>query len=238
MRFKDILAIMIEKNASDIFIRKGGPLKGRVCTEVRTIADYEFGSKDVDKIVSEITDDYQKDMLQKDRNCEFASWHSERWRFRVGIFYQRGSLCIVVRKIDLSVPTFQELNLPGKVLEKFCRESRGLILLTGITGSGKSTTIASMIEFINQNSGKHILTIEEPVEFTFTDKKSIVNQREIGRDVSSYADALKQFTIHSPDIIFIGNIRDERTCHAALTAAFYCRKNCKLFSLPTAPFRI
>lgn len=219
MRFKDILATMVEKNASDVFIRAGSPLKGRVCTKVETINDYEFDLKDVDKIVSEITNDYQKDTLQKERSCEFSTWPGEHWRFRVGIFYQRGSLCVVIRRIDLNIPTFQELNLPGKVLEKFCHELRGLILLTGITGSGKSTTIASMIEFINQNFGKHILTVEEPIEFTFSDKKSIINQREIGTDVSSYGDALKQFTIHSPDVIFIGNIRDQITCHAALTAA-------------------
>jgi twitching motility protein PilT len=219
MRFKDVLAIMVEKNASDVFIRAGTPLKGRVCTEVETIADYEFSPKDVDKLVSEITNDYQKDKLQKEKSCEFTSCHGERWRFRTGIFYQKDALCIVVRKIDLGIPTFQELNLPGKVLEKFCHELRGLVLLTGITGSGKSTTIASMIDFINRNFGRHILTVEEPIEFTFTDKKSIINQREIGRDVFSYADALKQFTIHSPDVIFIGNIRDQRTCHAALTAA-------------------
>jgi twitching motility protein PilT len=219
MNFKDILETMVEKNASDVFIRAGSPLRARVRTEIKTVKDYEFSVKEVDDIVSEITDNYNKDMLQQDKDCEFALCYSERWRFRVGIFYQRNTLSIVIRKIDLNILTFKELNLPAKVLEKFCQQRRGLILLTGIAGSGKSTTIASMIEFINQNWGRHILTIEEPIEFTFKDKKSIINQREIGKDVSSYPDALKQFTIHSPDVIYIGNIRDRETCHAALTAA-------------------
>ena len=219
MRFKDILDIMVKANASDIFIKAASPLRGRVYTEVIVIDDYEFSVADVEKIVSEITDDYSKGQLKKTRNCEFGTSYGERWRLRVGIFYQRNSLAIVIRKIDLNISTFEQLNLPAVVMEKFCHERRGLILLTGVTGSGKSTAIASMIEFINQNFGRHILTIEEPIEFTFKDKKSLINQRELGKDVRSYEEALRQFTIHSPDVIYIGNIRDSQTCHAALTAA-------------------
>ncbi len=219
MNFKDVLDVMIEKDASDAFIRAGGPLKLRVCTEVQPVDDYKFSVEDVDRVVSELTDDYRKDMLRKNKSCEFSSYYGERWRLRIGIFYQRNTLSVVVRKIDLNTLSFKELNLPAKVLERFCRERRGLILLTGVTGSGKSTTIASMIEYINQNFGRHILTVEEPIEFTFADKKSIINQREIGSDVFSYAEALKQFVVHSPDVIYIGNIRDFQTCYAALTAA-------------------
>lgn len=219
MNFKDILDVMIEKKASDAFIRADSPLKLRVCTEVQPVEEYRFSVKDVEKIVSEMADDDSKERLRKIRNCEFGVNYGERWRLRVGIFYQRSTLSIVIRKIDSNMLTFKELNLPVKVLEKFCQERRGLILLTGVTGSGKSTAIASMIEFINQNFGRHILTIEEPIEFNFKDKKSLINQREIGKDVPSYEEALRQFTIHSPDVIYIGNIRDSQTCHAALTAA-------------------
>lgn len=219
MDFKYIIETMIDVDASDVFIKAGSPLRGRVYTEVKTINEHEFSVKDVEKIVSEMLDNEKKEVLKQNRSCEFTGWHGKRWRFRVGIFYQRNALAIVIRKIDLNIPTFQELNLPGKVLERFCHQRRGLLLLTGVTGSGKSTTIASMVEYINQNFGRHILTVEEPIEFTFTDKKSIINQREIGRDVASYPDALKQFAIHSPDVIYIGNIRDQQTCHAALTAA-------------------
>ncbi|MBL7084587.1 MAG: PilT/PilU family type 4a pilus ATPase [Candidatus Omnitrophica bacterium] len=219
MDFKDVLNAMIKENASDVFIRAGSPLKARIYTEIKTIKDSKFSPKEVDKIVSEMTDNYLREALERDKSCEFATTYDERWRFRVGIFYQRNTLSIIIRRINLNIATFEELNLPAKVLEKFCRLRRGMILLTGVTGSGKSTAIASMIEFINQNLGRHILTIEEPVEFTFKDKKSLINQRELGKDVFSYSAALKQFTIHSPDVIYIGNIRDPQTCHAALTAA-------------------
>ncbi len=219
MDFSYIAERMIEENASDAFVRAGSVLKGRVLGEVRPIDDYEFLSQDLDKIIAEILPQELKDNFLKRKSCEFAIWFKEHWRFRMSIFYQRNTVALVIRKIDLRVPTFTELNLPSTVLERFCQEKRGLILLTGITGSGKSTTIASMIEYINCNFGRHILTVEEPIEFTFFDKKSIINQREIGKDVSSYQEALRQFALHSPDVLFIGNIRDQDTCYAALTAA-------------------
>ncbi|MBN3039132.1 MAG: PilT/PilU family type 4a pilus ATPase [Candidatus Omnitrophica bacterium] len=219
MNFNEILSIMIEREVSDLFISVGSYLKGRVYTEVVTLKDHLFDNDDVEKIVFEMIGKAGKEQLQQNKSYEFATTYEGSWRFRVGIFYQRSTLAMVIRKINLNIGTFEDLNLPGKVLKKFCNERRGLVLLTGITGSGKSTTIAAMIEHINQNFRRHILAVEEPIEFTFTDKKSIINQRDIGKDVFSYADALKQFTIHSPDVIFIGNIRDEHTCHAALTAA-------------------
>jgi twitching motility protein PilT len=183
------------------------------------IGDKIFTQADVEKIIDEIIQDRDRESLKTNRSAEFALWHRDNWRFRVGIFYQRDTLAMVVRKIDLRIPSFEELNLPAEVLKKFCVQRRGMILLTGITGSGKSTTIASMMEYINQNYERHLLTVEEPIEFTFTDKKSIINQRELGRDVQSYQDALRQFALHSPDVIYIGLIRDAETCHAALTAA-------------------
>lgn len=219
MDIKEIYELMIEKNASDVFIRANDPLKARVYTEVKTIDDHVFSTEEINKLVSRMANDFEKGILEKNRCCEFASWLGDRWRFRVTIFYQRNTLVIIIRKIDLNLLTFEQLNLPGKILEKFCRERRGMILLTGITGSGKSTTIAAMIEYMNQNFGRHILTVEEPIEFTFHDKKALINQRELGKDVLSYEDALRQAIFHSPDVIYIGNIRDRYTCHAALTAA-------------------
>ena len=219
MEFNKIVETMIEREATDIFIRANAPLKVRVRGQVMPVEPRIFTLEEVEGIVEAITKEKDKENLIINKSCEFTLWSKESWRFRVGIFYQRNTPAIVIRKIDLRIPAFSELNLPGDVLEKFCKEKRGLVLLTGITGSGKSTTIASMIEYINQNFGKHILTVEEPVEFTFRDQKSIINQREIGFDVASYADALRQFTVHSPDVMYIGNIRNHDTCHAALTAA-------------------
>ena len=133
MVFKDILDVMVKKDASDSFIRADSPLKGRVRNELKTIDEYKFNVKDIDKIVSEITDDYQRDILKKTRSCEFANSHGQRWRFRIGIFYQRDTLAMVIRKIDLNVATFEQLNLPIKVLTDFCSQLRCLILLTGVT---------------------------------------------------------------------------------------------------------
>ena len=219
MNFKEILEAMIAHDASDAFIVPGGRLRARIYSEVRTIDDYLFTTKDVEKFVSEIADEPAREMLQESRECEIAINHTDRWRFRIGIFYQRDTLSIVLRKIDLDMPSFEELNLPADALKRLCRERRGLILLTGLTGSGKSTTIAAMIEYINQNFGRHIMTIEEPLEFIFKDKKSVINQRAINRDVRSYQKALRETAMHSPDVLYIGNIRDRETCYAALSAA-------------------
>lgn len=219
MDFRDILEKMIEINASDSFIRANSPLKVRIASNIDTVGKNDFSVEDVEKIVEGITRENEREGLLLKRSCEFSVWYRDNWRFRVGIFYQRNTPAIVIRKIDLKIPKFGDLNLPSAELENFCNERRGMILLTGVTGSGKSTAIASMIEYMNNNFSRHILTVEEPIEFTFTDKKAIINQREIGKDVASYKDALKQFTVHSPDVIFIGNIRDADTCHAALTAA-------------------
>jgi len=219
MKFKEIFDIMIEKNISDIFLRANSNLKGRIHSKVEVIKENIFTVDNVQKIAVDMMKDSDREALAKQRGCEFTYWYKDHWRFRTGIFYQRNTLAIVVRKIDLRIPSFNELNLPPDLLEKLSKETRGIILLTGITGSGKSTTIASMMQYINNNLGRHVLTIEEPIEFTFKDNKSVINQREIGKDVGSYKDALRQFALHSPDVIYIGNIRDAETCHAALTAA-------------------
>ena len=219
MNFKEILELMITNNASDAFVVPGGPLRARIYSEVRSIDKYIFTVKDLEKFAAEITDAPQKESLRDNKSCELAINYNERWRFRIGIFYQRDMIAMALRKIDLNIMPFGELNLPVNAFQKLCNERRGLILLAGLTGSGKSTAIASMIEYINQNFGRHIMTIEEPIEFTFTDKKSVINQRELGRDVRSYQKSLKETAMHSPDVLYIGNIRDRETCYAALSAA-------------------
>ncbi|UCD15895.1 MAG: PilT/PilU family type 4a pilus ATPase [Candidatus Omnitrophota bacterium] len=219
MNFKEILEIMINRNISDIFLRANSHLKGRINAQIEKVSDNVLDVKALERIVKEITDEKNRQVLEAKKSCEFTIWHGDHWRFRVGIFYQRNTPSMVIRKIDLRLPSFDKLNLPSQVLRKFCRERRGLILVTGVTGSGKSTSIASMMEYINVNMGRHILTIEEPIEFVFGDKKCMVNQRQIGLDVANYTDALRQFAVHSPDVIYISNIRDQETCYAALTAA-------------------
>jgi len=219
MTFKDIFEAMIAHKASDAFLAPGASLRARVYSEVRTIGDRVFTGKEMEKFVDEIADEAAKALLAENKSCEIGVNYKDRWRFRIGIFYQRDTLSIILRKIDLDIPGFEDLNLPSEALGKLCGERRGLILLTGLTGSGKSTAIASMIEYINKSFGRHVMTIEEPIEFTFRDKKSVINQREVNRDVRSYQMALKETAMHSPDVLYIGNIRDRETCYAALSAA-------------------
>jgi len=140
-------------------------------------------------------------------------------RFRATLFQQKGTLAIVIRSVNTYIPDFKELNLPFKVLEDLCNEKRGLILVTGTTGSGKSTTVASMLEHINKNKARHIVTLEDPVEFVYEDKKSIISQREIKIDTESFQSALEFIMLQSPDIIFIGDIRNAEVMATALTAA-------------------
>ncbi|MFO8052461.1 MAG: PilT/PilU family type 4a pilus ATPase [Candidatus Omnitrophota bacterium] len=219
MNIDAIFQIMIDKNSSDLFIRVGSPIKARVDSRVVPIGDTDMKVEEVHSLIKKIPDIQAKEDLKNKKNCEFTFWYKEDWRFRISIFFQRNTPAIVIRKICLKLSSFKDLNLPAKILTNLSKQRRGMILLTGATGSGKSTTIASMLEYINNNLGYHILTIEEPIEFTFKDKKSIINQRQIGKDVRNYQEALKQFALHSPDVIFIGNIRDAETCYAALTAA-------------------
>ncbi len=219
MKLESILDLMIEKKSSDVFIRGNSDIRARIFTEVKSISEQVLTTEDINEIIEHLLTEKNKDKLRIDKACEFALCYKEFWRFRVSIFYQRNAPSLVIRKIDLRIPTFVELKLPNQVLEDFCKKRRGMVILTGITGSGKSTTIASMIQYINNNFGRHILTIEEPIEFTFKDNLSVISQRELGRDVETYQDALRQFALHSPDVIYIGCIRDTETCRAALTAA-------------------
>lgn len=220
MKIKDYLKMMHEKNASDLFYRAGGPVRMRIDGKIFPVSDYELSVDDVIVAVESLTSDKQREIFRQHLDIDFGIFIEEfKQRFRVSIFQQRSTPSLVIRQIGQTIKSFEELGLPKDVLEKLSMESNGLVLLTGSTGSGKSTTIASMIENINTNSKKHVLTVEEPIEFTFTDKMSIINQRELGLDVYSYVIALRAFTLQSPDVIYIGNIRDHETMSTALTAA-------------------
>lgn len=219
MNLDDLFELMINKKATDLFVRAGGPIRGRVDSKVVPLAQKCIDIDQISNLVKKVPDVQAQEDLKVQKNCELALWYKEEWRFRISVFFQRNTPAVVIRKINLVLNSFKELNLPAEMLFNLCKERRGLVLLTGTTGSGKSTTIAAMLEHINNNLGYHILTVEEPIEFTFKDKLSIINQREINKDVLDYKSALKQFALHSPDVIFIGNIRDAETCYAALTAA-------------------
>jgi pilus retraction protein PilT len=220
MNIKQLLKQLVDDDASDLFYRAGGTPHLRLDGKVVPVGDRILSAEDMTKAVEDITTPQQREIFKKTLDIDFALHLEElNRRFRVSIFMQRNCPSMVIRNVRNYIQNFEELGLPAEVLKKLSTEKRGLILLTGTMGSGKSTTIASMIEYINTNSKKHILAIEEPIEYTFKDKNCIINQRELGVDVSSYAVALRAFTLQSPDVIFIGNIRDHETMSAAITAA-------------------
>ncbi|MEK6727116.1 MAG: PilT/PilU family type 4a pilus ATPase [Candidatus Omnitrophota bacterium] len=220
MGVKEFIKQMVDKNASDLFFRAGSTARLRLDGKIIAVDEQVLNVEEVMAAMEELATPAQKELFRKTLDVDFALYIEEfDRRFRVNIFMQRNSPSIVIRNISKLTQTFEELNLPTEVLKKLSLEKRGLVLLTGSMGSGKSTTIASMIEYINSNSKKHILTVEEPIEFTFQDKSSLINQRELGIDVSSYPAALRALTFQSPDVIYISNIRDQETMFSAMTAA-------------------
>lgn len=220
MNIKDILRGMCEQDASDLFLKVDNVPYLRVYGGLLPMQNFSVLTvKDMEGIIDEISDPVHKKMFQSSRDTDFAIDVEGLDRFRVSVFCQRGVPSLVMRRIKEDIPDFNSLNLPDNILRALSGERRGLILLTGPAGNGKSTTIASMIEYMNNNMARHILTVEDPIEFTFKDKKSVINQRELGLDVPSYVVALKQVTLQSPDVVFIGTIRDLDTMLAALVAA-------------------
>jgi len=220
MEIKKLLQEMINRDASDLFYRAGGTPRLRIDGKIISVDDKPLTVEDVKLAMEQLTNEKQREAFTKKMDVDFAVYIKElSRRFRVSIFMQRNWPSIVIRNVRNNISSFEELNLPADILRKLSMETRGLVLLTGSMGSGKSRTIASMVEYINNNAKKHILTAEEPIEFTFEDKLSIINQRELGIDVSSYPSALRAFTLQSPDVIFIGNIRDYETVSSALAAA-------------------
>jgi twitching motility protein PilT len=220
MSIKLLLKEMVEQNASDLFFRAGGYPRMRVDGKLVVSGDNVLTVEDVTQATEDLATFKQRDSFKNNLDIDFTVYIGELdSRFRVSIFMQRNWPSLVIRRVNKVTYTFKDLNLPSNILESIAMERGGLILLTGSMGSGKSTTIASMIEYINTKAKKHILTIEDPIEFVFEDKQSLINQREIGIDVLSYENALRAFTLQNPDVLFISNIRDLETMSSAITAA-------------------
>ncbi|MFA5148481.1 MAG: PilT/PilU family type 4a pilus ATPase [Candidatus Omnitrophota bacterium] len=219
MEIKAIFKSMVDSGASDIFFKVGGPVNFRMDGSLVPQGPDILSEKDLFKMIDDVLTVDQKKAFDRDREIDFGINIEGLGRFRGSIFHQNGLPGAVFRFIKGKIDSFEGLNLPVKVLSKLALEKRGLILVTGATGSGKSTTIASIIEYINQNLPSHVVTIEDPIEFVFEDKKSLIEQRELGLDTPSYLEALKHVMYQSPDVIFIGNIRDMETMSAAMTAA-------------------
>jgi twitching motility protein PilT len=219
MEIKKIFKSMIDAGASDLLLKVGSPASLRVDGLLKPLEGGALSEDDMRKAIAAVLTDAQKKVYEKSLEVDFAVNIEDLGRFRGSVFNQKGLPGAVFRYIKSDAQSFESLSLPAKVLSKISLEKRGMILVTGATGSGKSTTIASMIEYINQSMPYHIITIEDPIEFTFKDNKSVVEQRELGFDTPSYLEALKHVMYQSPDVIFIGNIRDQDTMSAAMNAA-------------------
>ena len=219
MELNDILAIAIKGKASDIHLKAGLPPMFRVDGQLVPLKDARrLPPEEIQRMSYGLMNNFQKEKFQKFNEIDLAYGVPGLGRFRVNIFQQRGTLGIVLRVIPFKISTIAELLLP-KSVEKLSLEQRGLILVTGTTGSGKSTTLAAMIDHINSNRTCHIITIEDPIEFLVRDKRCIVNQREVGVDTMSFGQALRSALRQDPDVILVGEMRDQETIEIALTAS-------------------
>jgi twitching motility protein PilT len=219
VELNDILKIALKGGASDIHIKPGLPPMFRVDGALVPLKNGErLSPEQVHAMAVGIMNPIQKQRFEEFRDVDLAYGIPGLGRFRVNAFQQRGSIGIVFRVIPFSVKAIEHLHLP-KVIERIAMEQRGLILVTGTTGSGKSTTLAAMIDYINSHRTCHIMTIEDPIEFLLRDRRSIVNQREVGVDTMTFANALRAALRQDPDVILVGEMRDFETIETAITAA-------------------
>lgn len=218
MDLTQLLAFTMQNRASDLHLSAGSPPIIRVSGQMKRVKSDALGSDDIRTMLYSIMAEDQRAEYEKNMELDFAIALGEKARFRVNGFTTRLGAAAVFRTIPTEIPTMEQLDLPP-VMRRFAELEKGIILVTGPTGSGKSTTLASMINHINIHHAKHILTIEDPVEFFHTSKKSLINHREVGTDTKSFARALKSSLREDPDVILVGEMRDHETISLALTAA-------------------
>jgi len=218
MFIEKLLQLMAEKKASDIFLSAGSPISIKIQGTIMPVNPAAMDAEQTKKIVYEMLTPHQIEIFEKEQELNFSKPVAGLGNFRVNCFWQKGAVSCVIRFVSADIPQISKLSLP-QVLSTLVMEKRGLILVVGATGSGKSTTLASMLDYRNSVKEGHILTIEDPVEYVFTPKKSIFNQREVGNDTKSFHDALRNAMRQAPDCILIGEIRDLETMRMALTYA-------------------
>ncbi len=215
----DLLQIMVKERASDLILKTGGCPAMRVAGQIRFLGDLPMDAQQLKRFLGDIVPQAERQHFLAHGAADVAVNKPGIGRFRCNAFVVGGQIGFVFRAIKESIPSFKDLNLPVDQLRRLAGLPRGLVLATGIAGSGKSTTLAAMVEHVNRTHAKHIITIEDPIEFMFEDRRSIVNQREIGSDAPTFAEALRHAVRQSPDVILIGEMRDRETMEAAINAA-------------------
>jgi len=209
---------VVDLEASDLHLKEGAPPRVRVTGRMRPTKSEPLTNQQITDLVMPLLSEQQKEFLRTHGAVDLAYELEGSDRFRINIFRQRGKLSVAARRVPRVIPEFADLHLPPMV-EKISEYHQGLVLASGITGSGKSTTLAAMLEHINRHRSCHVVTIEDPIEFLFQDKKAFINQREIGIDVPTFDDALRYLMREDPDVVLIGEMRDKETFAAALRAA-------------------
>jgi pilus retraction protein PilT len=210
---------VIEQKGQDVFFKAGIPPRMRLGGQVVSLPLKALSGEEILELAGELLDPRQQEILQKNRSVDFGfSFHEKDCRFRGNAFFQQGNISLVFRLLWKGIPSFDELHLPP-VLKKVALEKSGIILIGGTVSSGKTTTVAAMLRTMNESVQKHILTIEDPVEYLHEDKQCLVQQREIGQDAESFSSALKYMVRQSPDVIVIGEMRDAESFNFALSAA-------------------
>ena len=213
-----ILETCIKRGASDIHLTVGRPPVLRLHGHLRSLETKVLEPEDTVALMKAITPERNQQEIQEEGGTDYGFAFGDAGRFRVSVFRQKGNLAIVLRLIPSKLLTFDEIGLPA-ICQALCRRPRGLFLVTGPTGSGKTTTLASMLNYINENFDRHIVTVEEPIEYYHKHKKSVFNQREVGNDVPSFAEALRRVLRQDPDVILVGELRDLETMESAIRAA-------------------
>jgi len=213
-----LLQACVVQGASDLHIVTGRPPVLRIDGSLRSLETKVLEPDDTTALMKSVTPDRNQQELQEEGGTDFGFAYGDVARFRVSVFRQKGNLSLVLRRIPTTIMTFEEIGLP-KICSALCRRPRGMFLVTGPTGCGKTTTLACMINYINENFDRHVITIEEPIEYYHPHKKSIINQREVGVDVPSFGEALKRVLRMDPDVILVGELRDLETIESAVRAA-------------------
>ncbi len=214
-----LFRLMGKYGASDLHLKVGSPPILRIAGTLRNLELPPLSEPQVEKLLYEILSEEQIRTLEQVGDLDFAHSVDQATRLRLNAYHQRGYLSVACRLVNSVIPSFDDLHLPAGTMERICGFDQGFVIVSGVTGSGKSTTLAAMIEYINNTSRCHIVTIEDPIEYLYRDRRCVINQREVGIDVPSFHDALRYVVRQDPDVILLGEMRDTETIQAGLSAA-------------------